>query len=143
VRYRPHPLTGTRDLAIRRAHREIVARVGQVPGSEPIAETLAAASGLVADVSSVIGEYLPYDRPYAVVDTRGLGRRAASRRFPTTSGGFLIAADLTGLDAFVTAVAGGRDATATRRRDLIADALGDPWTAQQRFAAEVDRLRRG
>lgn len=143
VRYRPHPLTGRRDPAVRRAHEAILARVGQVPAGEPIEVTMAGAAGLVADVSSVIGEYLSYDRPYAVVDTRGLGRRASSQRFPSTAGGFLLAPDLTGLEPFLTAAAGGRDVTRRRRRELIADALGDLATAQQRFAAEVDRLRRG
>jgi hypothetical protein len=143
VRYRPHPLTGQRDPTVRRAHEAIVARVGRVSPDEPIEVTLAGASGLVADVSSVIGEYLSYDRPYAVIDTRGLGRRTASRQFPSTAGGYLLGADLSGIDAFVTAAQGGRDATAARRRSLIADALGDPATAQLRFAAEVARLRRG
>ncbi|HWC34982.1 MAG TPA: CDP-glycerol glycerophosphotransferase family protein [Mycobacteriales bacterium] len=143
VRYRPHPLTGQRDLAVRRAHREIVKRVGRVPATEPISRTMAGAAGLVADVSSVIGEYLAYDRPYAVIDTRGLGRRAHSRRFPSSAGAFLLGPDLAGLGAFVDAATGGRDSTASRRRALIADALGDPATAQQRFAAEVARLRRG
>lgn len=143
VRYRPHPLTGRRDPAVRRAHEAIVARVGRVPDGEPLEVTMAGASAMVADVSSVIGEYLSYDRPYAVIDTRGLGRRAASRQFPSTAGAFLLGPDLTGLDAFLVAAEGGRDVSAARRRGLIADALGDPATAQQRFAAEVDRLRRG
>jgi hypothetical protein len=143
VRYRPHPLTGRRDPAIRRAHEAIVQRVGMVAADEPIGRTMAGASAMVADVSSVIGEYLAYDRPYAVVDTRGLGRRGYSRQFPSTTGAFLIGPDLSGLDAFVTAATGGRDATAARRRTLIADAIGDPATSQDRFAAEVARLRRG
>ncbi len=143
VRYRPHPLTGRRDPAVRRAHEAILTRVGRVPSDEPLGVTMAGASGLVADVSGVIGEYLSYDRPYAVVDTRALGRRAVSRRFPSTAGAFLIGADLSGIGAFVAAAGGGRDATASRRRALIAEALGDPTTAQQRFAAQVERLLRG
>jgi CDP-glycerol glycerophosphotransferase (TagB/SpsB family) len=143
VRYRPHPLTGRRDRAVRRANEAILGRVGRVPPREPLPLTLARASALVCDVSSVIAEYLPYDRPYAVVDTRGLGRRASSRRFPSTAGGFLLDPDLSGLEGFLAAARGGRDATAPRRRALIVDMLGDPTTAQQRFAAEIDRLRRG
>ena len=140
VRYRPHPLTGRRDLAVRRAHEAIIRRVGRVPAGEAMTATAAGASALIADVSSVVSEYLPYDRPYAVPDTRGLGRRAMSRRFPSTAGAFLISEDLSGLEAFVAAAAGGRDATARARRALIADALGDPSSSQERFAAAVHRV---
>lgn len=143
VRYRPHPLTGIDNPVVRRAHEEIIKRVGCVPPSESIGATFAGASCVVTDVSSVIAEYLPLDRPYALIDTRGLGRRAMSRRWPSTAGAFLLGADLSGLDALIAAAKGGRDATAARRRALIADSLGDPATSQQRFAAEVDRLRRG
>jgi hypothetical protein len=143
VRYRPHPLTGRRDRAVRRASEAVAARVGRVPADEPLAVTMSGSSALVCDVSSLIGEYLPYDRPYAVVDTRGLGRRGVSRRFPSTAGGFVLGSDLSGLDGFVSAARGRRDASASRRRDLIADVLGDPATSQRRFAAEIERLRRG
>jgi hypothetical protein len=143
VRYRPHPLTGRRDPSLRKAHEAIVKRVGRVAIDEPIDTTMAGAAGMVVDVSSVIGDYLAYDRPYAVVDTRALGRGGMTRAFPSTAGSFLIGADLSGLDAFVAAVKGGRDATVTRRRGLVADALGDPAMSQVRFAAEVNRLRHG
>jgi hypothetical protein len=143
VRYRPHPLTGRRDPAVRQAHEAILQRLGSVPADEPLETTLAGAAGLVADVSSVIGEYLAYDRPMAVLDTRGLGRRACSRQFPSTAGAFLLGADLSGLAPFLTAVTGGRDGTAARRRALVADTLGDPATSQDRFAAAVSRLRHG
>jgi hypothetical protein len=140
VRYRPHPLTGRRDPEVRRAHEAIVKRVGRVPADESIERTMGGAAGMVLDVSSVIGEYLAYDHPYAVADTRGLGRRSFSRQFPSTSGAFLLGPDLSGLDGFVAAATGGRDSTASRRRSLAADALGDPATSQERFAAAVSRL---
>ena len=143
VRYRPHPLTGRRHPDVRRAHEAIVKRVGRVPDDEPIERTMAGAAAMVLDVSSVIAEYLAYDRPYAVADTRGMGRRTHTRRFPSTGGGFLLGPDLSGLDAFVVAATGGRDSTTAKRRALLHDALGDPATSQDRFAAAVGRLRRG
>lgn len=142
VRYRPHPLTGVRDPVVRRVNEEIIRRVGRVPEGERIEVTFDRASALITDVSSTISEYLPFDRPYALVDTRSLGRRAFSRRFPSTAGSYLLRADLSGLDAFVVAARGGRDTTARARRVLIADALGDPATSQQRFAAAVERALR-
>jgi hypothetical protein len=140
VRYRPHPLTGVRDPVVRRINSEIIERVGRVPDGERIEASFVRAAGLITDVSSTISEYLPFDRPYALVDTRQLGRRAHSRRFPSTAGGFLLGANLEGLDAFVAAAQGGKDTTARARRELITDALGDPATSQERFAAAVDRV---
>jgi len=98
---------------------------------------------LIGDVSSVINEYLPYDRPYAVVDTRGLGWEAFNERFPSTAGGFVLSPDLDALDEFIAAALGGADSTRTARRELLVDVLGDPATAQARFAAAVERLLRG
>jgi hypothetical protein len=140
VRYRPHPLTGHRSPALRQAHAEVVSLLGQVPADEPLATTLAGASAVLADVSSVASEYLAYDRPYAVVDTRDLGKPAFTKRFPATRGGFILSANLAGLDEFIAAATGGPDPTTRARRRLVKDALGDPATSQQRFAAAVDRL---
>jgi hypothetical protein len=140
VRYRPHPLTGRRDPALRSAHQRIIAMVGQVPDNEPIADSFAQSSGLIGDVSSVINDYLPWDRPYAVIDTREMGDRAVVERFPSTAGGFVMSLDLDRLDEFVNAALGGPDLTRTRRRELLTDALGDPSTAQARFANAVTRL---
>jgi hypothetical protein len=143
VRYRPHPLGGRRDPALRAAHRRVVALAGRVPPEEPLAVTLASASGLIADVSSVVNDFLPYDRPYAIVDTRGLGARRFVGAFPSASGGFVVGPDLDRLDAFVSAALGGPDPTSTERGDLLVDALGDPATSQQRFADAVSELLAG
>jgi hypothetical protein len=140
VRYRPHPLTGRRNPQLRDADRRIADLVGRVPADEPLAETFAGSSALIGDVSSVINEYLPYDRPYAVVDTRDLGSAAFMARFPSTVGGFVLTPELDGLDDLVVAALGGPDGSRTARRELLADALGDPATSQQRFAAAVSRL---
>jgi hypothetical protein len=140
VRYRPHPLTGHRSPALRQAHADVAALLGQVPPEESLATTLAGASGVIADVSSVASEYLAYDRPYAVADTRGLGAAEFADRFPATSGGFVLTADLGGLDEFTAAATGGADPTAATRRRLLHDALGDPATSRRRFAAAVEKL---
>jgi hypothetical protein len=143
VRYRAHPLAGRRDRDVRAAHERILQLVEAVPPEETLSETFASSAGLVGDVSSVINEYLPYDRPYAVVDTRGIGPDMFGARFPSTRGGFVLSLDLGGLDEFVAAVLGGADATRTIRRELVADALGDPATSQRRFANAVSRLLSG
>jgi hypothetical protein len=142
VRYRPHPLIGVRDPVVRRINREIIELVGRVSEGERIEVSFGRAAGLITDVSSTISEYLPFDRPYALIDTRPIGRRAYSQRFPSTAGAFLLGPDLAGLDAFLAATQGGKDPTTRARRALIADALGDPASSQQRFAAAVDRALR-
>jgi hypothetical protein len=111
-----------------------------VPPSEALDETFTRSTGLIGDVSSVINEYLPYDRPYAVADTRGMGANEFVPRYPSTAGGFILGPELDGLDEFVAALRGGTDSTRTRRRELLHDALGDPATSQQRFADAVARL---
>ena len=140
IRYRPHPLTGQRDPALRAAHQQIIRMVGRVPEDEPLAVTLAGAAGVIGDVSAVLSEFLPYDRPYAVIDTRGLGSNAFVARFPTAAGGFVVGPDLDRLDAFIGAALGGPDQTSTARGDLMADVLGDPATSPDRFADAVSRL---
>ncbi|HVW81734.1 MAG TPA: CDP-glycerol glycerophosphotransferase family protein [Mycobacteriales bacterium] len=139
LQYRPHPLTGVRDPGVRRVNEEIIERVGRVPEGERIEVTFGRAAGLITDVSSTVSEYLPFDRPYALIDTRPLGRRAYTKRFPSTAGAFLLGPDLAGLDGFLDAARGAKDPTARARRALIADALGDPATSQERFAAAVER----
>jgi CDP-Glycerol:Poly(glycerophosphate) glycerophosphotransferase len=140
VRYRPHPLTGRRNKEVRIASQQIIDKVGRVPPGETLTETFESASALIGDVSSVISEFLAFDRPYAVPDTRGLGRDAFHARFPSTAGGMVIEADLEGIDALVVAAADGPDSTRTARRELLADALGDPSTSQARFADAVTLL---
>lgn len=199
VLYRPHPLTGRRDPALRHAHAQVVAllrkagaversypttkreRTGDLlddmcstsgdgqarrsvePAAEraldqfwssapptahrilephrapPLASCLGQASALVADVSSVVTEFLVTDRPYAVVDTRGLGADGLRRRHASTAGGFVLAPDLANLGDLLTAI-DGADASTSARRSLLADSLGDPGTAQERFAAAVEQL---
>jgi hypothetical protein len=140
VRYRPHPLTGRRSPELRAANQRIVELVGRVPEDESLATTFASASALIGDVSSVINEFLPYDRPYAVVDTRGLGSTGFVARFPSTAAAFVLGPQLDRLDAFVAAALGGPDPTSTARGDLLLDALGDPATSDRRFADAVSSL---
>jgi hypothetical protein len=145
VHYRPHPLTGKRDAELRAADAAIraLARAGKLTVAGPdetLEQSLEMASGLVTDVSSVIIEWLVFDRPYAVADTRGLGPAAFRERFPSTSGGFVLDADLGGLTDFVATVNGGPDPTSAARHALTVDALGDPATSQQRFADAVEGL---
>jgi len=199
VVYRPHPLTGRRDPAIRAAHgavMELLRAAGAVDlrlpasarpagrgdlldaavatGRRPVtrqdrlAESAAAAwsaapanvhrisgadgpdlascfdetSVLIADISSVVSDFLATDRAYAVVDTRGDGAEKLRRAFPAARGGLVLGPSLAGLDELCEVATGSRrDPTVTRRRKLMRETLGDPGTAGERFAAAVAALR--
>ncbi len=111
------------------------------PDGPDLASCFAETSVLVADVSSVASDFLVVDRPYAVADTRGLGAAALARQFPAARGAVVLGPDLAGLDDLCEIAVGARpDPTARARRALARAALGDPATAQQRFAAAVDGL---
>ena len=198
VVYRPHPLTGRRDPAMRTAHATVLELLraagavdlrttsrrtrritgdlldaavttgrrpmsaGDAPAAAaaawsaapPTAHRIAAAAGpdlascfgeasvLVADISSVVSDFLVADRPYAVIDTRGEGAERLRRAFPAARGGLVLGPDLTGLDELCEVATGNRrDSTVTRRRRLMRETLGDPATGPERFAAAVDRLQ--
>lgn len=141
VRYRPHPLTGVRDRQVRAADREVRRLVGaEAVDSADDAWPSRDATALITDISSLIGGWLPLDRPYAVMDTRGLGPEELARRAPTTSAAVVITPDLSSLEILLETVRGEADPTRADRRRLLADVVGDPATSQQRFAAAVTRL---
>jgi hypothetical protein len=194
VLYRPHPLTGRRDPALRRADAEIRALLGDsaagtTNGSVPskgdlldvtvasgrqrfsrsasavaadkrerafwaanapdahrvvsdlsLAACFRAASLLVADVSSVVSDWLVVDRPYAVVDTRPDGAQTGHADSPVLAGGFVLDSTISGIDDVIAVAKGGVDPTAVARRGLMSDVIGDPASAQQRFADAVTRL---
>lgn len=197
VVYRPHPLTGRRDPAIRAAHAAVVellrdagavdlrspaqprgkgdlldaaietgrrpapredwaaesaavawlaapASVHRIAASDgpDLASCFAEASVLVADISSVVSDFLVTDRPYAVIDTRGEGAEGLRRTFPAARGALVLGPDLAGLDELCDVATGSRrDPSVTRRRKLMRDTLGDPGAAGDRFAAAVAALR--
>ena len=101
---------------------------------------LAITDVLVSDVSSVTTDFLVLDRPYAVVNARGLPGEEFRARYPSAAGGFLIGPHLEGLEPLLEA-ADGVDPTASTRRVMRERLLGphgaDPLAG---FRAAVDRL---
>ncbi|MBE1611158.1 CDP-glycerol glycerophosphotransferase family protein [Actinopolymorpha pittospori] len=184
VLYRPHPLLGSRDPAVARAHREIVAALGgaQVPRpvsparmsgpnrdeldvvSAPVRTSrieevtaqaawageqlaippgqaghlvvpgphfslyacFAAADILLADVSSVITDFLASGRPYGVTNPAGLTDADFAARYPSSRGGYLVDPDSDGLVRLLAAGRGQADPAAAERAVLRAQLLGPP-----------------
>jgi hypothetical protein len=201
VLYRPHPLTGTRDAAVRRAHHEVVtllqeagaqvhrdvAPTAATPPAEVDALALMdaaarsdAAGGahrepgateefwagapasthrvvegswpglsscfeqsdvLVADVSSVVSDWLALDRPLALTNPEGLDAAEFAGRFPSSRAGLLVGPDLAGLDALVADVLAGQDRTRAQRAVEREHLLGTPpETGAERFRTALDQL---
>ena len=77
VVYRPHPKTGATEQVVRAAHERIVSLIEavgpphRVSMDEPLGEAFAEADVLVADVSSVVLDFLPTGRPFFVTHPPG------------------------------------------------------------------------
>jgi hypothetical protein len=202
VVYRPHPLTGTRDAAVRRAHQEVVAlledagasvdrapdpapsapaevddltlmtaadrrhQIGErgravdeaaafwsaapatthrvVEGAWPgLASCFEQSDALVADVSSVVSDWLALDRPLALTNPEGLDPQECAARWPSSRAGLLVGPDLAGLEALVADLRSGDDRTRAQRSVEREHLLGTPPEAgAERFSEALDALVR-
>ncbi len=165
VVYRPHPLTGSRDGATRRAHRAILDLLRAagatvvpdapdadrplpldghlvVPGREPgLLACFEASDLLVADVSAVVTDWLATGRPYAVLNPSGRPADELHAAAPSTAAATLLGADLDGLDGLLADLRAGRDPWGPARAELAAYLLGPTGPAAvERFAAAVTAL---
>ena len=161
VVYRPHPLTGTRDAAVRAAHREVLARLRAagavtaeagaswagaqhriVPGRDPgLLDCFAQADLLIADVSAVLSDWLATGRPYAVLNPGDRPAAELREAAPSTAAGVLLDSRLTALDTLLGDLRAGTDPERAVRAELTAYLLGPPADqAMDRFRAAVDSL---
>ncbi len=96
---------------------------------------------LIADVSSVLSDWVALDRPLAVIRPPHLTEEDFIAAYPTASAGALLGPDGAGLDALLADLSAHRDPYAARRRALREDLLGSPPEAgQQRFEAALAQL---
>lgn len=199
VLYRPHPLAGTRDPAVSRAHREVMALLGDPPlpptpepsairpgtwdnldlaGAAPsmsrtqseaerddwarahiyangsgsahrvvpgpqvsLRVSFAAADALLADVSSVVSDFVASGKPYGVINSGGLSAPEFAARYPSTTGGYLVNSDGAGLADLLAAGGGAFDPAAEQRRELREQLLGPAEPpALELMRREVDRV---
>lgn len=146
VVFRAHPLTGTADPAAAVAARRIRAIVesegGTIDdGSDSLIDAFASAGLLVADVSSVLVDWYAVDRPVLVTDVNGLGVDSLHARYPTTAGAGVIGDSLSGIAAQIEE-AFTADPMQSARAVAARETLGEVGSAQARFAASVDAVRR-
>ncbi|MGG5257984.1 CDP-glycerol glycerophosphotransferase family protein [Phycicoccus avicenniae] len=145
VLFKPHPATGNRrsDAAAGRAQvTEMVRRsprgvlVG--PGPEALYDAFNTCDVLVADVSSVVADFLASRKPYVVTNPRGLDPETMQHDFPSTSGGPLLARG-SGRVVEEVRAAVTTDPLRERRERLATYFLGEPSADPVGvFADEVD-----
>ena len=96
-----------------------------VEGAWPgLASCFAHTDLLIADVSSVVSDWVALDRPYALVDAGGLGQEEFVRRYPSSRGGRLLGPGGAGLDALVADLLQGSDPDAAQRGLIRRHLLG-------------------
>ena len=146
VWFRPHPASGVVRPSMLAAIGEITALLEaagdghQVVSDLTLTECLAGADLLVADVSSVISDYLATERPVVVCDPDGLDQDAFVAAYPSQASSYLIGPDLAGLD-LVLGQALGDDPLHGARVAMRAHVLGSPpGGPQAALAANLDRL---
>jgi hypothetical protein len=154
VIYRPHPLTGTADPRVAAAHREVVGLLTEAgPGHQSIAlrrdteddspqpalyECFNQADLLIADISSVVADFLASQKPYVVCNVTGLPDAEFQERNPTASAAFILAEHTKIGDLLERA---GGDELATERARLRVHLLGpDEPDAMTRFQDAVTTL---
>jgi hypothetical protein len=143
VLYKPHPMGGKNDPAVRQAHQRIVAMVEAaghrvVTGSH-LYDCFNEADLLITDVSSVVADFLASGKPYVVTNGADLPDEEFRARNPSASAAYLLGRDCAGL-AEILAMAAGDDEMAGRRRELRRHLLGPDDDTMARFATAVDAL---
>jgi hypothetical protein len=147
VVYKPHPLTGSvspdagkADLAI----RSIIARAGGrhatvPPGGATLYDCFNDSDLLIADISSVLSDYIASEKPYVVPNLTGLDDAAFRDKFRSAGEAYLLDPGAEQIGAILDTVRSD-DPLATARRELKLYLIGtsDP-DAMTRFAEAVDR----
>jgi hypothetical protein len=146
VIYKPHPFTGTvltsaieTDLAIRAMLTKASDRHQVVVGPDrSLYDCFNHSDLMVADISSVLSDFISSEKPYVVPNLTGLDDDAFRELFPSTREAYLLDPAGEQIEAILDLVRSS-DPLAARRRDLKHYLLGpDEPDAMTRFAAAVD-----
>jgi hypothetical protein len=146
VIYKPHPFTGTVSAEAAAADAKIRATISRaggghvsVVGPEPtLYDCFNDADVMVADISSVLSDFIYTEKPYVVANLSGLTEDAFRAQYPSAGMAYLLdpAADRIGA---ILDLVRDTDPLAVDRRELKHYLLGpDEPDAMTRFAAAVD-----
>ncbi|MGN6473870.1 MAG: CDP-glycerol glycerophosphotransferase family protein [Mycobacteriales bacterium] len=145
--YKPHPLTGSVSLDAAKADAAIrasVARAGgphvTVTGSAPtLFDCFNDADVLIADISSVLSDFIDSEKPYVVTNLTGLSEDEFREKFPSAGEAYLLDPGAERIGAILDLIREDdplADARARLKEYLLGPATPDAMT---RFAAAVDR----
>jgi hypothetical protein len=146
VIYKPHPFTGTvsNDAAVADAKiRATLTRAGgghlTVVGASPtLYDCFNDADLMVADISSVLSDFIYSEKPYVVANLTGLTEEAFRAQYPSASTAYLLDPNGERIGAILD-LARDTDPLAADRRVLKHYLLGpDEPDAMTRFAAAVE-----
>ena len=145
VLFKAHPATGTRleKAASARAaiERRLASGPHEVVGTEPDAlyRAFNEADVLIADISSVVADFLASRKPYLVTNPKDVPLAQFHEEFPSTAGGGVVGRDRAAVLAALEDAA-GPDTLRLRRHELATYFLGAPVEDPiARFTAEVTR----
>jgi CDP-glycerol glycerophosphotransferase (TagB/SpsB family) len=146
VLFKAHPATGTRLEKAATARAAIERRLSgpgphAVVGTEPDAlyHAFNDADVLVADISSVVADFLASRKPYLVTNPKGVPVEEFHAQFPSAAGGGTVTRDPATVVAAL-ADAAGPDSLRVRRHELATYFLGEPVDDPiARFTDEVTR----
>ncbi|HVS67280.1 MAG TPA: CDP-glycerol glycerophosphotransferase family protein [Mycobacteriales bacterium] len=144
--YKPHPLVGSVSVDAARADaaiRATVARAGRphstVVGASPsLFDCFNEADVLIADISSVLSDFISSEKPYVVPNLTGLSEDEFREKFPSAGQAYLLDPSATRIDD-ILALVRGDDPLATARKQLKEYLLGPSEPdAMTRFEAAVE-----
>jgi hypothetical protein len=128
VLFKPHPASGERRKEVVEAVQEIERMLSSGPhrrlpdAPESLYEAMRVSDVLIADVSSVLSDWLACRRPYLVTNPQQLAAAELHERFPTTQGGAVLDPGGDVLDLLDQAL--GSDPLAARRLQLAHHLIG-------------------
>jgi hypothetical protein len=113
-----------------------------VVGSRPsLYECFNQADFLIADISSVVSDFIESQKPHAVTNSADLPEDQFRERYLTAGAAYILPPDCESLPDIIAKAAAGDDVLAERRRTLKAYLLGpDQPPSFDRFNAAVNRL---
>lgn len=147
ILFKSHPATGSRLPTAGASLVRIEARLREAPGAHKVLEggpdalydAFNEADVLVADISSVVADFLASRKPYLVTNPHAVPVEDFQRDFPSTSGGGIVQRDAANLSGLLEDAV-GTDSLRERREQLATYFLGTPVADPvEHFADEVDR----
>lgn len=147
VLFKPHPATGTRLRAAAESLRRIETRLatapnGEVVGTQPgsLYDAFNDCDVLIADVSSVVADFLASRKPYLMTNPKSLPHEWLERELPSTTGATILDPSELPLVVELLREALGPDSRRERRESLANYFLGPPESDPvSRFVNEVGR----